>query len=361
MMGANDRRENENWSTGQNEDRLNVLVTYRRQILEEALLQQIRDASPQIRLIYSKDTEEDRALLPSADVLFCLWVPESISEARRLKWVQLLSAGYDQLQGSPLLDTDIIITTSSGIHATGVAEFVLGSMVALSRRFHEMLRTEDPEQLWKDFAFVGGELRGKTVGIIGYGSIGREVGHLARCFGMRVLGVDIRKDPWVTPPLQYIPEELKDIRAVDEDESLEIRSPQDLEWLLSRSDFVVLSLPLTPETRHLIGEGQLRAMKPGAYLINPARGALVDEGALLHALREGWIAGAALDVFEVEPLPADSPFYSLPNVILTPHMAGTTDPAWQRCVDVFCENLRLYLSGQPLLNQIHPPRKESRP
>jgi len=343
----------------EDEGRLNILITYREYVLDEVLLQRIRDVSPQIRVMYSKDAEEDRRLLPSADILYCVWLPQPISEARRLKWVQLLSAGYDQLEGSGLLGSDIIITTSSGIHGTPIAEFVLGCMVILSRRLHEVLRIKDAQELWEPFAFVGGELRSKTVGIVGYGSIGREIGRLARCFGMRVISIEIRKHPHMMPPLRYLSERLEETLAPGEDESVEIRPPQDLEWLLSESDFVVLSLPLTRETRHLIGERELRVMKPTAYLINPARGKLVDERALARALQEGWIAGAALDVFEVEPLAADSPLYSLPNVILTPHMSGVTDRLWERCVDVFCENLRRYLSSQPLLNQIHPPREEN--
>jgi phosphoglycerate dehydrogenase-like enzyme len=349
---------------------LNVLVTYRSHRLGEPLLQRIRNVSPQIKVMYSSGSREDVQLLPSADVLFCTQraevffyaergVVQFLTKARRLRWVQLLSAGYDRLAGSQLFESEIIVTNSVGIHATPIGEFVLCSMVALSRHLHQVLRTEDAGRLWQSFAFVGRELRGKTVGIIGYGSIGREIARLARCFGMRVIG--IRKRPGMVRRLRYIPDELKATDACREDDDVEIRSPQDLEWLLAQSDFVVLSLPLTSETEHVIGESELRIMKPSSYLINSARGGLVDEQALARALREGWIAGAALDVFETEPLSTSSPLYSLPNVIVTPHMSGHTARLWERCVDVFCENLKRFLGGQPLLNQIHPGPHETRP
>ncbi|MGD9093152.1 MAG: NAD(P)-dependent oxidoreductase, partial [Anaerolineales bacterium] len=227
----------------------------------------------------------------------------------------------------------------------------------LSRRLYEAVRVDDPQELWGDFAFLGRELRDMTVGIIGVGVIGREIARLARCFGMRVHGVDIRHNPWILPDDRYIPDELRTSPLSDKDPELEIRSPDELDWLLASSDFVILTLPLTPETENLIGEKQLGVMNSSAFLINPARGALVDEAALIKALRENWIAGAALDAFHVEPLPPDSPLYSMPNVFLTPHMSAHTDRLFDRCVDVFCENLQRFLDGRLLLNQVHPPQR----
>lgn len=332
---------------------LNVLITYRWQRLNDTLLQRISDVSPRIKVIYPADADEDVKFLPDTDILYCIWLPDSLSNAKRLKWIQLLSAGYNVIEGSEVEGSDIFVTTSTGIHGTPIAEFVIASMVVLSRRLLQVLAVKNSvKELWKDFGFMGSELRGKTVGLVGMGVIGREVARLAKCFGMRVICVDVRDQPWHMPEGRYIVSELRDSPLSEED--VEVRSPQHINWLMSESDFVVLALPLTRTTRGILGEDQLKAMKPSAFLINPARGALVDESALIKALADGWIAGAALDAFQDEPLPADNPLYAFPNVLITPHMSAHTDKLWERCVDLFCENLQRYIEGQPLLNQVYP-------
>ena len=318
------------------------------------MLDRIKALSPRLNVIYSQSDAEDTAILPTADILWCIWLPDGIPSAHRLKWIQLLSGGYNVLHGSPVEDTDIAVTTTSGIHGTPISEFVIASMVILSRHLLEVWRTKDPKVLWEDFAFMGSELRGKTLGILGMGIIGREVARLGLSLGMRVLGVDVRERPWVLPETRYLPQELRETRIFEEASELDVRSSNELNWLLGESDYVVLALPLTPESEHIIGENELKRMRTTAFLINPARGALVNEPALIQALQEGWIAGAALDAFAVEPLPADSPLYSMPNVLLTPHMSAHTEPLWERCTDVFCENIRRFLEGRPLLNQVYP-------
>jgi len=333
---------------------INVLVTYRWHHLAEDLLKRIQDISPIFNVLYSKSDTEDTALLPIADILWCISLPDGISQADRLRWIQLMSAGYNVIFDSPIEGTDIAVTTTTGIHGIPVSEFVMASMVILSRRLLEVWYTKAPKALWEDFAFIGSELRGKTLGILGMGMIGREVARLALSFGMRVLGIDIRERPWIIPENRYVPKELKETRIFEEASDLEVRSPAELDWLLDNSDFIVLAMPLAPKSRNFIGEKELRRMKPTAFLINPARGALVDETALIHALQKKWIAGAALDAFAVEPLPPDSPLYSMPNVFLTPHMSAHTEKLWERCTDVFCENLERFLSGRDLLNQVHP-------
>lgn len=334
-------------------DPINILITYRWNRLDDRLLQLIRDVSPRVNIIYPQDAAEDEKFLPLADILYCIWLPDSISNAKRLKWIQLLSAGYNVIEGSDVDGSDILVTTSTGIHATPIAEFVIASMTILSRRFLQVLAVKDSvKDLWKDFGFMGSELRGKTVGLVGMGVIGREVARLTKCYGMRVVCVDVREKPWHLPDDRYIVNELRDSPLSDDD--IEVRSPEQIIWLMSESDFVVLALPLTQKTRGIIGENELKAMKPSAFLINPARGALVDEAALIKALTEGWIAGAALDAFQIEPLPEDHPLYKLPNVMITPHMSAHTEKLWERCVDLFCVNLQRYINGQPLLNQVHP-------
>jgi phosphoglycerate dehydrogenase-like enzyme len=338
-------------------DQLNVLITYRWQRLDDSLVQRIRDVSPRLNVIYPQTDAKDQQLLPSIDILYSIQLPKSIANAPRLKWIQLLSAGYDSLFGSEVQQSTIAVTNAAGIHGTPIAEFVLCSMIVMSRNLHRAMRTDNKQALWQMFAFMGHELYGATVGIIGLGAIGREVARLAHAFGMRVIGVTPHcDDPWTVPDSRYVPDELR-VLPLQHDPRVEVRSPAELPWLLAESDYVVLTVPVTPQTRAFMGEAQFRMMKPTAYLINPSRGALIDDTALIKALNEKWIAGAALDVFQQEPLPADSPFYTMPNVLVTPHMAAHTDRLFERCVDVFCANLERFLSGQPLLNQVHPPRQ----
>lgn len=178
-------------------------------------------------------------------------------------------------------------------------------------------------------------LKGQSVGILGLGAIGREIARLCKAFGMKVIGVRRSGGPESSFP---------DVDRV---------YPRDrLPELLAESDFVVLALPLTKETKGMVGEKELRGMKPSAYLINVARGAIVDEGALLRALEEKWISGAGLDVFIQEPLPPESKFYELPNVIFSPHISGDMPEYELRATEVFCENLRRYLAGEPFLHEV---------
>jgi phosphoglycerate dehydrogenase-like enzyme len=263
--------------------------------------------------------------------------------------VQLHYAGVDRLPETPLWRSDVAVTTSSGIHAPNIAEYVLAMMLAFAHRLPLMLayqaRAEWPSQRWQKFAVP--ELRQATVGVIGYGSIGREVGRLAHAFGMRVLG--LRRAVGVDQPPEYELPELAGRPGAEPDLML---TPDRLAEMLAASDYVVLALPHTPATHHFIDEAALRAMKPSALLVNIGRGALVDEVALVRALREGWIAGAALDVFEQEPLPADSPLWKMDNVIISPHIAGFTPRYDERAAALFAENLHRYLAGEPLLNQV---------
>jgi phosphoglycerate dehydrogenase-like enzyme len=202
------------------------------------------------------------------------------------------------------------------------------------------------EQRWP--LFVPSEVRGATLGIIGYGSIGRELARIAKCaFGMTVLAG--KRDPSRRADDGYCLPGTGDPEGRLPDEWLGMA---ELDVLLARSDVVVLCAPLTAETRGLIGEAALRRMKRSAYFINVGRGASVDETALARALRERWIAGAALDVFAQEPPPAGHPFYGLDNVILSPHVSGFLPSYDEKCSVLFAENLRRYLAGEPMLNLV---------
>jgi phosphoglycerate dehydrogenase-like enzyme len=248
------------------------------------------------------------------------------------------------------LSAEVILTTTSGIHAINIGQYVLALMLAWAHRLPALIdhqrRGEWPEGRFQ--RFVPQELRGGTIGIVGYGSIGREVGRLASAFGMHILALqrgDAPADhgytiPGVGDPQGTLPESFC--------------RPDELRAMLAECDYVVLAVPLTEATRNLVGADELRAMKPSAFLVNVARGGIVDEPALIQALQEGWIGGAGLDVFAQEPLPADSPLWSGENVILTPHIAGITPHYNDRAADVFAENLRRYLAGEPLFNRVDP-------
>jgi phosphoglycerate dehydrogenase-like enzyme len=216
-------------------------------------------------------------------------------------------------------------------------------MLMFNWNWPQMVRLQD-SHLWARSAgwynLGGRELAGQTLGVVGMGSIGRRIAQVGRAFGMRVLG--IRRS--------FSAEGASD---PDLDQSY---APDHLQELLKQSDYVVLSVPLTPETEHIISESELRCMKSNAYLVNIARGHVVDEQALIRALREGWIAGAGLDVAETEPLPSHSPLYGMPNVILTPHIAGVSVHYEARLAELFADNLRRYRAGEPLLHRFDPAR-----
>ena len=329
---------------------IKVLCTLR---FTDKQLDKLRAVSP--RLVVEQRTCHDaeevgEALDADTEVLYAFHLPHDLlNKAPRLRWVQLHSAGADHLLGHPIMNSDVLITTTSGIHAPPIAEYAFASILAWSRRVPKMLyyqnRREWPQGRWE--LFVGQELRGATLGIVGYGSIGREVGRLGKCFGMRVVATK-RSVGQVADTGYRVPG-----TGDPEGQILNrIYPPEQLREMLAECDYVVISLPLTPDTRGLIGEEELRAMKPNAYLVNISRGGIVDEAALIKALQEGWIAGSGLDVFEEEPLPPDSPLHDLDNVILSPHVAGFSPHYDERASDLFAENLRRYLAGVELLNLV---------
>ena len=244
-----------------------------------------------------------------------------LSRCPRLRWVHSATAGVERVLTPAAVERRLLITNARGVFSEPIAQYVLMMILAVSRRLPQLLELQR-ERTWQPLE--ANELADITVGVIGLGSIGRRVEELASAFGATVIGVGSSS------------------------------SPGEVADVLGKSDFVVLALPLTADTEEMFNAELLSKVKQGAWLINVARGRLVDERALVRALREGPLGGAVLDTFVEEPLPANSVFYSLPNAIVTPHTSWSSARALDRSVDLFCENLRRYTRGEELLNLVDP-------
>jgi phosphoglycerate dehydrogenase-like enzyme len=260
--------------------------------------------------------------------------------APNVRWIQATSAGIGQFvrrMEYARRMPDTVFTTASGVHARPLAEWIVLAMLAHVRgllpTFHAQRRHH-----WERFA--GTDLEGRTLLVVGYGRIGVLVGRMASAFGVTVLGV--KRDPTGVDPASG--------------HAHEIHGPAALAHLLPRADFLVLSAPHTDDTDRMIGAAELAALPAGAVLINIGRGALVDEGALVASLASGHLGAAFLDVFDTEPLPVDSPLWDMPNAVVSPHSASTSDRENGRITELFCENLRRRAAGEPLLNVLNPER-----
>jgi phosphoglycerate dehydrogenase-like enzyme len=277
-----------------------------------------------------------RQEIPDTDILLPNWwgiSPDQMALAKKLRWISVPYAGVNRLLDNPALaNSDVMITNGAGLMAPSVAEQTLAYILMISRRLVEQFRAQQ-EKRWERNLPPVRELAGQTVGIIGYGNIGREIAVRVKACGMRVIGTRTSTD-----------------RPAPE---LDLLLPDSaLDRLLAEADYVVVAAPLTPATTGLISREQLAKMKRDAWLINIARGALVREDDLIAALQDGTIAGAALDVFEQEPLPESSPLWTLPNVIITPHTAGSFDKFTRRGIEFFCQNLTRFINGEPLKNVV---------
>ncbi len=283
-----------------------------------------------------------RGLLARADVLFDFDRTnlEALPElAPRVRWIQGTSAGIGQLVVRHRLHErmpETVFTTASGVHARPLAEFCALAMLAFSRRLFRMQELQR-EHRWERFA--GTDLEDRTVVIYGHGAIGQAVARVARGFGMRTIGVRRRVEA--------------DPGALHADE---VHPVERLPEVLPRAEFLVIAAPHTPETEGTFDARALARLPRGAVVINIGRGALVDESALLEALRSGHLGGAALDVFAEEPLPPESPLWDLPNVLVSPHSASTSDRENERLTALFADNLRRFLGGRPLRNVFDPVR-----
>ncbi|MBS0631988.1 MAG: D-2-hydroxyacid dehydrogenase [Verrucomicrobia bacterium] len=291
------------------------------------------------------------ATLRDVEVLFCTIPPSNHAEMTALRWIQIASAGYVQLFGLDLPQRGIAATNALGCFDVPIAEWNLAMMVNLLRDFRQMIRNQDGA-IWDRSARFQRELRGLTVGIWGYGGIGRETARLARAFGMRVHvltrtgKIPLREETYCVPG------------TGDPDGSCADRvfGPEEEKAFLGGLDFLVLAMPLTPRTEGLLGEAQLRALPPHSFLLNPARGPILQQAALLRALGEKWIAGAALDTHYHYPMPPEHPLWRFPNVIFTPHISGSSlSPRFEaRLWDIFVQNVDRHQRGARLLNLLTP-------
>lgn len=285
------------------------------------------------------------AARPEAEVLCSYGPPADLyTLAPALRWVALSSAGAELAVERGLVQpSGPVVTTAAGIHAVPISEHVFGMLLMWVRHWPELLALQRAST-WPDRAVwpprePPGELHGAALGVVGFGAIGRAVARLGRAFGMRVLATHRQATQGEMEP--------------DADEVYPLARLQEL---LAASDYVVIAAPATRESQHLIGPDELTALRPTAFLVNISRGTLVDEEALVEALRSGRLAGAGLDVFEREPLPTGSPLWTLPNVILSPHVAGSSRQYSRRLTDLLLENLSRYQAGQRLRNVVEPGR-----
>lgn len=281
--------------------------------------------------------DADEAAFSSAEVLLLgsmrgSVLDQVVARAPRLRWIHSASAGVDRMATPVVRERGLVVTNARGVFSRPIAEYVVMMSLAIARRLPQLLELQR-ERTWQPLR--GRELSGLTVGIVGYGSIGLEVARLLEPFGCRVLAT--RRHPE---------------RGTGGAPNVELLGLDRLSELLRSSDIIVVAAPLTDETAGLIGTDELAEMREDAWLINVARGRLLDEVALRRALESGWIGGAVLDVFTEEPIPPDSPLYRTPNLVITPHTSWSSDRVAERTVELFVENLRRDRAGEPLRNVV---------
>ena len=289
--------------------------------------ERIRHAVPEADLMYCPTLADIEANLDGAEVLAGSISGRLLARSPGLKWIQGWAAGTDGLMSPELLASPVVVTSCKSNGAWSLAEHALMLMLMLNRDMPRWSRAQ-ADHRWDYWRHP--EINGLTCGIIGLGHSGKDLARKAKAFHMRVVG--IRRTPQPTPEVDRI------------------YTRAELPEMLAESDFVVVTAPRTPETRDMLGEVEFRAMKASAYFVCVSRGGIANDAALLRALSEGWIAGAGLDAHTLEPLPAESPFWTAPNTIVTPHGAASTPMSRERGVDIFIDNLHRYCRGQPLMN-----------
>jgi phosphoglycerate dehydrogenase-like enzyme len=333
------------------EDSLNVLVTVD---FSDAIMERLKQVSPRLKV--TRRAAKAAGDIPAdvwatTDVLYTGGIIPDPAVAPRLRWIQSHWAGVDAFIHEPLLAAeDVILTTTSGMHATTMAELTFSMILAFARKVPLMLKHQQRAEWPADrhLVYLPQELRRSTLGILGYGSIGREIARIGKAFGMEVLGTKRNvKEPAAVGEYQQEGTGDPDGTMVDR-----LYPPEATRSMVALCDFVVVLIPLTDGTRGFVNAEVLGAMKKTAVLINMARGAVVDEEALIDALQKGQIGGAGLDVFVQEPLPSTSPLWKLDNVIISPHIGGNTDHYHESAADIFAANLERYAANKDLFNRV---------
>ncbi len=292
-------------------------------------------AIPNLRIARAQTPEQILAEIGDADVFYGFPTAEVVEAAPKLRWIQSPSAGVEYVAKVPaLVESDVILTNTSGAHGPSIGEHTFALLLALTRRLPTCLEWQRQHHWGRQEGYrTSREIKGSTMGIIGYGAIGRGVAQRAAAFELDLLAVDAQ--------------------AVDGAPFLdEVWPPSRLPELLARSEVVVVAAPLTPETHHLLDAAMLARMRPDAYLIVVSRGGIVDEEALANALAAGQLAGAGIDVTEQEPLSPESPLWDAPNIIITPHLAGDSFQKERRCVEILRDNLLRFSRGEALHNVV---------
>jgi len=302
------------------------------------LAEAIRDRWPQMRVVYLANYDTLDKELPDAHIFVGASLrPEQFAHAKQLKWIHSTAAGVSQLMYPELRNSGVIVTNPSGIFSPPMAEHTMGMILALARNFPDTVRFQDAakwaqQDLWDKPQHLS-EVNGSLLLIVGYGSIGRELAKRAQAFGMRIWGVT-RSGKGDTTYAERI------------------QPASELHQALPHADYIVIAAPDTPETKHLIGAEQIARIKRGARLINIGRGSLLDEAALMAALRSGQLSGAALDVTTPEPLPSDSALWKAPNLFITPHTSGVSDRLWQRETELLLRLLDEWFAGKELSSRV---------
>ena len=291
---------------------------------------------PETNLAVGNSTEAFERLAPEADVILSWSISgkllrEVFQMCPKVRWVHSRSAGLDTVLFPALIESPVPLTNGRGVFSQSLGEFALGAILYFAKDFRRMITNQQAGR-WQPFDIV--EVSGQTVGIVGYGDIGRAVATRVRAMGMRILAIKRQG-----PPLYNVDPLINQIFL-----------PADRKEMLAQCDYIVCAAPLTPETRGLIGEAEFAVMKPSAVVINIGRGPVIDEAAMVHALSEKRIKGAALDVFDTEPLPAGHPFYQLENVLLSPHCADHTADWTEQAMRFFLAQFERFQTGQPLEN-----------
>jgi phosphoglycerate dehydrogenase-like enzyme len=296
----------------------------------------LKDVSDLSRRDYQGDLvarKELDKILAEAEISYGMRIPTNLLErAPKLKWIQVTSAGVDRYLNEEFRRSPIVLTNASGVHATPIGEFVVSLMLMFAKNASTFFEAKQKKEWLRT---PGTVLNGKTVGVVGLGSIGQEVARLCKAFRMRVIAT--RRSP-----------KRRSARNVDL-----LLPASGLPRLLEESDYVAVCVPLTNETRKLFGATEFKMMKRSAYIINIGRGPVIDEDALIQALKTHTIAGAGLDVFATEPLPTESKLWDLPNVIISPHVSGGREDYEAGALDIFCRNLHRYVEGKRLINVVN--------